>query len=378
MTIKVGSVSLPFHQHARGWRFAYKDTNGTWKYVTRADKSEAIELARAKARELSNGYADLSKVAPDTASLLQRVLALGITHAELDAWQTDRQRPALSVADAVEEFLAAKLANRGRSMRNVSSLSGTLNKLAKRVGDMPLRNVAVTDLELWLASYGTISPRRRKNLRSATVTFFRWCRRRGYLPETLTAAEKLESPSISRRVPETWEPAEMRKMLDACPKEYLSWLVLSGFAGIRQEELITDPKSDKSPLDWSDFHWDRKILIVRPETAKTGDRRVVPILPVVRAWLHSERLSSGRVCPVDPPYKARDAARPSTTAMLAELVGGWRRNALRHSFISYRAAQVGLAQTAMEAGNSETEARRSYNDAKDRATAKVWFGLLPR
>lgn len=378
MTIKVGSVTLPFWEHEKGWRFSFRDAGGKWNYVTRRDKAEAVRLAREKARELNNGTADLSRVSQDTAALVQRFLSLGITHADLDSWQAERQRPALSVSGAVTEFLAAKSANRGRSMRNVRGLSGDLGKLAKHLGETPLRNVAVTDLELWMATYEGISPRRRKNLRGAVVTFFRWCRRRGYLPEALTAAEKLESPSISRRVPETWEPAEMRLMLDACPPAYLPWLVLSGFAGIRQEELITDPASDKSPLDWSDFHWKRKVIIIRPETAKTGDRRVIPILPVVRAWLHAESLPAGRVCPVDPPYKARDASRPSTTAMLAELVGGWRRNALRHSFISYRAAQVGLAQTAMEAGNSESEARRSYNDAKDRATARKWFGLLPK
>jgi integrase len=263
-------------------------------------------------------------------------------------------------------------------MRNVRSLSGDLGSLSGHVGAQLLRTVAVTDLELWLSSYGTISPRRRKNLRGATVTFFRWCRRRGYLPDGMTAAEKLESPRIVRRVPQTWTPEEMRTMLDACPADYLPWLVLSGFAGLRQEELIVDPSSDKSPLDWSDFHWDRGIIIVRPETAKTGDRRVIPILPVVRAWLHAGSLAEGRVCPVDPPYKARDASRPSTTAMLAELVGGWRTNALRHSFISYRAADVGLAQTAMEAGNSESEARRSYHDAQGKDAAKRWFTLVPK
>jgi integrase len=210
------------------------------------------------------------------------------------------------------------------------------------------------------------------------VTFFRWCRRRGYLPETLTAAEKLESPSISRRVPETWEPSHMRAMLDACPPDYLPWLVLAGFAGLRQEELITDPKSDKSPLDWSDFHWERKIIIVRPETAKTGDRRVVPILPVVRAWLYGARKENGPACVQRAPYRNGSAKGMTAIEHLTPHVGAWRRNALRHSFISYRAAQVGLAQTAMEAGNSESEARRSYNDAKGKDVAKKWFGLLPK
>jgi hypothetical protein len=58
---------------------------------------------------------------------------------------------------------------------------------------------------------------------------------------------------------------------------------------------------------------------------------------------------------------------------LGKVIGGWQRNALRHSFISYRAAQVGLGKAALEAGNSETEARRSYNDSKTEAEAGEWF-----
>lgn len=38
---------------------------------------------------------------------------------------------------------------------------------------------------------------------------------------------------------------------------------------------------------------------------------------------------------------------------------------------------AGVAQTAMEAGNSESEARKSYNDAKSEAEAEEWFSLKP-
>jgi hypothetical protein len=57
--------------------------------------------------------------------------------------------------------------------------------------------------------------------------------------------------------------------------------------------------------------------------------------------------------------------------------GGWKANALRHSFISFYAATEGLAKTAMIAGNSESEARKSYNDSKSPAEAKAWFGVVP-
>jgi hypothetical protein len=42
---------------------------------------------------------------------------------------------------------------------------------------------------------------------------------------------------------------------------------------------------------------------------------------------------------------------------------------------AYRAAQVGLGKTAMEAGNSESEAKRSYNDAMSEADAAQYFSI---
>ena len=69
------------------------------------------------------------------------------------------------------------------------------------------------------------------------------------------------------------------------------------------------------------------------------------------------------------------AGIPAETTRLGAFVGGWRRNALRHSFLSYRAAQVGIAQAAREAGNSEAVARRVYEDAKGADEASLWFSL---
>ena len=59
------------------------------------------------------------------------------------------------------------------------------------------------------------------------------------------------------------------------------------------------------------------------------------------------------------------------------MVGGWKRNALRHSFISYRAAVpgVGIGQAAAEAGNSESQARKDYQDAKGADEAEEWFAM---
>ena len=68
----------------------------------------------------------------------------------------------------------------------------------------------------------------------------------------------------------------------------------------------------------------------------------------------------------------------SDTAVKAQIPGGWRQNALRHSFISYRVAETGdVARTSLEAGNSPKMIFRHYREVVDEAAAAAWFALMP-
>jgi hypothetical protein len=62
----------------------------------------------------------------------------------------------------------------------------------------------------------------------------------------------------------------------------------------------------------------------------------------------------------------------------AKIPGGWRQNALRHSFISYRVAETGdVARTSLEAGNSPKMIFRHYREIVDAEAAKAWFSIRP-
>jgi len=62
----------------------------------------------------------------------------------------------------------------------------------------------------------------------------------------------------------------------------------------------------------------------------------------------------------------------------AKIPGGWRQNALRHSFISYRVALTGdVARTALEAGNSPKMIFRHYREVVEEDAAKTWFSIMP-
>ena len=64
--------------------------------------------------------------------------------------------------------------------------------------------------------------------------------------------------------------------------------------------------------------------------------------------------------------------------MKAKIPGGWRQNALRHSFISYRVAETGdVARTSLEAGNSPKMIFRHYREIVDEEATKAWWSITP-
>ncbi len=106
-------------------------------------------------------------------------------------------------------------------------------------------------------------------------------------------------------------------------------------AGLRTAEI--------ERLDWREINLASKFIEVKTKKAKTRARRLVPIVPALAAWLQSYRAdeeadgppTEGPVWPQSLPYLfelQRDAAKEAGV--------DWKHNALRHSFISYRVADI--------------------------------------
>src|SRR5262249_55070412 len=123
-------------------------------------------------------------------------------------------------------------------------------------------------------------------------------------------------------------------------------LCLQGFAGLRAEEL--------KRLEWCHVDLKQNHVIVPDTVAKCEERRIVPISDNLAAWLRPHAKASGPVCPF-----ANLAIVSSHLARRAQVK--WKRNGLRHSFISYRTALIkNVPQVAFEAGNSPAMIYRHY------------------
>jgi integrase len=382
-TVKYRTVSITVYpwikpNGAEYWQFRYEDAaTGKQMRVTRSTLAKAKLEALKHAQATYRGHLDFDLLTAGQTAGIQRMLAVDPNLSMVDeflVWH-GKMRPRKLTGEALDEFFAAKESNRGDSKSNLHALTIHL-RLLKPFRKKVIADITPSDLAATISP--DLSPRSRKNIRAAFVTFFRWCVEREYLEHgKKTAPEKIEKPIVTRGVPSTLTPAELQILFANIKPQYLPWLALVAFAGLRSEEVCPDPDGDKSPLDWSDIHWDRGIIIVQPETAKTKQRRVAKILPALEAFLKPHAKTSGRVGPLKQPSKRAKKGIEAETSRIGAFIGGWKRNAIRHSFISYRAATEGLAQTAMEAGNSESEARKSYNDAKGEDEAKEWFAVRP-
>ncbi len=163
----------------------------------------------------------------------------------------------------------------------------------------------------------------------------------GYLhPDRKTAAEQSESFKEPETEIEIFTPEEMERLLLTAHARILPLIAIGGFAGIRSAEVCR--------LNWQDIKWDRGHIEIAGKKAKTAARRLVPLSDNLKAWLAPWRGETGKIISITDYSGAL-----SDTAVKAKIPGGWRQNALRHSYISYRVAETGdVARTSLEAGNS--------------------------
>jgi integrase len=382
--VKVGQIRMrvrPWkHPSGRGyWRCTYTDQQGTEKDITRAKREDAIEAATIKAREIHNGIVDLSELPPDKIRMVRALLDLNPTWADVERWGAERSLPKLSTREAAERFVAFKVKeNSGQLSKHLKSLRNDLFVMASEVGEAtPLARVRATALAEWLDDLD-VQGKRKKDYRAACVSLWKWARRQEMIIVSgeLTEPEKLPVPEVKKadyvRVLSVEELAFLFKHVRL---EFLPWLALGAFSGLRSGEMR---QWGKDPLDWSMVKFDRKLIDVPPSISKNRRRKLVPISPTLAAWL--------KEC--DPPAKGmilREPAYEDETGRLGRLMDehfgrgeGWPTNCLRHSFGSHMVAKThDIAKVSLEMDNSPKVIKDHYLEVKTKAEAKEYFNVLP-
>ena len=178
-----------------------------------------------------------------------------------------------------------------------------------------------------------------------------------------TAADALGTYKIKQRDVEIYTPAELSKLLNAADADFLPYLALIAFGGVRREEL-------HKGLTWDAINFDRATITVPASIAKTARKRKIVMSENLLEWLAPYRVKSGPIFDIDPRKRIAKVVKASGVK--------WKRNALRHSFGSYRMEQTkneGLV--ALEMGNSPKVVKDHYFEIVDEHDAKAYWSIKP-
>jgi len=275
--------------------------------------------------------------------------------------QTAVALPRKMVAEVVAELIDNRKAN-GKSFLHLKDLHLRLKRFAD-AHKMPISAITTRDIQRFLLSLN-VTGRTRLNFLRLIGTLFNFAKAQGYLPADHPGTSQITRPSTTPSEIEVFTPEEMRKILDQAEPEETPVLVLGAFAGIRSEEL--------KRLDWSDVHLEEGHIEIKARNSKTRVRRMIPISDNLRQWLLPLTQPSGPVFPFLRLHKLFEKL-PRKTGV------SWKRNGLRHSFISYRVAVTNdVAKVSYEAGNTPAIIQRHYLKVVTAKQAEAWFSITPK
>jgi integrase len=390
MVVKCGSTSVTIYRNTpkKGYpSFLVRYFRGTTEVrVTRAGFEEAFKEAESAARSLANGEMDVLTLRSDDRLSYVRALAnLKPTGVDLETATKEyaearailggaslleaarihfqRQAPTCGTKTLVEviaELVQQKI-EKGRDEIYVRDLRLRPNRFAKSF-KCSISSISTQQIEAFLQSL-KVSGRTQNNFRRIVGTLFKFAIKRGYLPKDHPGVSGVELASEHPGEIEIFSPEEMSKLLLAAKPDIIPFLALGGFAGLRHAEIIR--------LDWEDVRLDEGHIEVKASKAKTKVRRLIPIHPNLNNWLRPYSASRGAVTPY--------ANMAKQLMWLAEEAGvQWKHNALRHSYVSYRTAEIAdVPRVSYESGNSPRIIERNYLKRVLPTLAHRWFSLNP-
>jgi len=285
-----------------------------------------------------------------------------------------------TVREVVDELIASKT-KQDRGDKHLADLKSRLGRFADAM-QMNIGQVTGVMIQKHLDELNVAGRTQQNHLRHIT-SLFRFAARKKYLPkDALDEIAAVEKPEAELTDIEIFSPVELRELLTAARPEIIPWLAVAAFAGLRTAEL--------QRLDWHEVNLTERYIEVTAAKSKTASRRLVPITDNLLAWLTPRAQTGGRVTGFENMAKqigwlvqdvnaAREKhAKENSHDLKSIQKFKWKRNGLRHSFISYRLAAIkNTAEVALEAGNSPQMIFKHYRQLVTEAEATKWFSIMP-
>jgi site-specific recombinase XerD len=375
-------------------------TTGKRRLRSFSDHKEAIAEANRIARQLSSGAVEAAQMTNSQAASFGRATELlRPTGASLELAASvyakcyeilggDKMVQAAeffdrhdagkitskTVGEVVTELLQVKGARtkKGRpaSARYLKDLKNRLDRFANDYA-VDIGSVTTGDVQKWIDNLNIdgkpIAPQTARNFRTVLYTLFQFAEARGYIFKDGNPVKQTEHIAVNNNGDsiEIFTPDELTKLLAHASRQFLPMLVLGAFAGIRAAEI--------DRLTFEDLFRVEGFVEIAGDTAKTSSRRLVPMLPNLAQWLAPYANDKGKIW-TGTENDLKDAR--AETVKAAQVA--WKDNGLRHSFISYRLADIQDAdQVGLEAGNCPKMIFKHYRKLVTPEQATVWFAIVP-
>jgi integrase len=347
-TVKVGNFSAHLWLASDGrWKW-HTHIGGKRTLCTAKDLDRATAKAKAQLKALREGKAVLDVTPPAVI-------------AEFNEWRLSRREsPPL---DKLLTQYIARQRSAGLTAYYVDALEADLLAFVTAHKKQRLADITTHAAGDYLDRL-KVGPRRYNNIRGEIVSFFRWAKNHGHLPDGPTAPERTQKQREPRKAVSIYTPDEFAILLAVAPQPWRLALAIGGLAGIRTEEILG--------LRWENLKPDKALIEVPANLAKTRRRRLVPMCDALVEWVKASKpTASGMVAPAD--RMDNQCIRPIRRAKAK-----WIKNALRHSFGSYRCAILkDVPAVSYEMGNSPAMVMSHYHEAQELSQALAWFALSP-
>lgn len=321
-------------------------------------EKKAREFLKRKREELGSTPPDMTPPSADELRAIAEARERNVPLLDAVMEWTRRHRSSPTVAAACEARLA-DARTRGAGGRHLIDLASRLRAFTAEFGDRQLSSLTPTELEDWVHSRGeawTIISYTR-----ALRSVFRQAMRLQQITQSpMDGVANARRPTAATEI-FTPEEAErwLRAVEEHAPSLLAGWAIAM-FAGLRWAEV--------SRLDWSEVKLDRGHIEVTAGKSKTRTRRLVDIMPNLRAILEPLANASGRVWPTSP-RRAESKAREAYGKPLP-------KNGARHSFVSYHLALFGdVAKTELQAGHDREVLFQHYRELVTKEDAERYFAI---
>ena len=396
--VKVGNVTVKIYTRTRAdgtEGFLVADyTNGTRQLTSCANEEAALAEAKRIATLLASGDVEAAMMRNGEAASYGRAiellrptglsleLAASIIAKACKIVSPDKiiaglehyaaNDPSLlttrTVAEVVAEVLASKEGK--RTENTISDLRARLTTFADKF-KCDIASVTTSDVQGWLDGL-KVADRTRINYRNKVSQLFTYAARRNYIPKRSNPVDDTEKPEPTEGEITIYSAEEITKLIAASSKDFLPCVALGAFAGLRTSEI--------QRLTWQDIDLARGHIKASGRKRGTPSRRFVPLTDNLRQWLAPYAKRTGLVWMKSEANRRRaeDLFSDAQAATAEAAKVAWKKNALRHSFISYRVADSeNTNAVALEAGNSPATIFKHYRELVTKGEAKAWFAVSP-